>query len=83
MNARKTWSRVVKSSEIKFDSQTLRDPDSIVDGWKDNFAQLYSKSENQDFVESFKVEIDQFISNKITENEHINSGSNQKAMNRN
>ena len=75
VNARKAWARVAQGSEIKFDSQTLKDPDSTVDGWKNYFAQLYSQSENADFDKTFKVEIDQFISNKITENDHTNCGA--------
>ena len=75
VNTRKARTRVAQGSEIKFDSQTLKDPDSIVDGWKNYFAQLYSQSENADFDETFKVEIDQFVSNIITENDHTNRGA--------
>ena len=57
-----------QGSENGFDSATLRDPDKIIDGWKNLFAELYSKCENPDFDKAFKVKTYQFVENKVMTN---------------
>ena len=73
VNARKSRARAGQGSEIKFDSTTLRDPDKIVDGWKNYFTELYSKCENPDFDEAFKAEVDQFVESKVNDNDSLSS----------